>query len=469
MLRKWFSFLLLLILGVIAVLSLLHRHTPRVPLDSDPSIHGYVIALRYSGQQGAGMKALLSLQRWVRDVRLPVKIVEPFILTSVLGAYKSSAAQEFKFSDLFDLTRFNDVSRSEGVAELISWDTYVAQSPSNAVLVKFISYVPANRTTPVPSPKVVWSVEPGGKKCWKGEYFPNIKKFKINYETLCFVRVVIAHFRFASSHTISSEEVCRYMLSGLDPSNLTLVFNLWRGPWKVFDPLLPPPASCRYYSDRFNYHFIRNESALLMKEKLKDSPKLLSDIKRYQGMFLNRSAEMSYVAVMLRAEHAVLRNNRFSRRNKNLNESVHTRLRHCLDEAAVKAESVMKELGTQDVFVTADIGVYGSHSWSRTMELIRSTPEELAIIRTEIKDTVSRLYRKKWRLDEWEKTFSLATGGLDDSGYVAALQRGVASKASCLVLLGGGSFQTLALDNYLNRKKSCVQYVCIDKIGSRIN
>ena len=463
MLRKRFSLLLLLILGVIAVLSFLHPNIYRVHLDVDPSIPGYVIALRYSGQQGAGMKALLSLQRWVRDVRLPMKIVEPFIVKSVLGAFKNSAAQEFKFSDLFDLAQFNDVSRSEGVAELISWDTYVAQAPSNAVLVKFI--IPANRTSPVPSPKVVWSVQPGREKCWKGEYFPKIKHFKINYEKLCFVRVVIAHFRFLSSHTISSDEVCRYVLSGLDPSNCTLVFNLWRGPWKVFDPLLPPPASCRYYSDRFNYHFIRNESALFIKEKLKESPRLLRDIKSYQGMFLNRSAAMSYIAVMLRAEHAVLRN----WRNKNLNDPVHTQLRHCLDEAAVKAESIMKELGTQDVFVTADIGIYGSHSWSKTMGLIHSTQEELATIRTEIKDTVSRLYRKKWMLDEWEKTFSLATGGLDDSGYVAALQRGVASKASCLVLLGGGSFQTLALDNYLNRNKSCVHYVCIDKIGSRIN
>ena len=42
------------------------------------------------------------------------------------------------------------------------------------------------------------------------------------------------------------------------------------------------------------------------------------------------------------------------------------------------------------------------------------------------------------------------TGGIKDHGYVAALQRTIASRANCLVLVGGGNFLKLALGDYLN-------------------
>ena len=454
MLRKRVILVLLLILGAIMVLSFLNRQIPRVPLDSEP---GYVIALKYIGQQGSGVKALLSLQRWLRDVRLPMKIVEPFIVKSVLGAFKSSTAQELKFSDLFDLTHFNEVSRSEAVAEIVPWDTYVTQAPHNAVLIQLIKY--ADRTALVPSPKVLWYVEEGGKPCWDGGDV-NFQKFLNSHKEFCFVRVVAVHHnKSESAANLSSEEICRSVLSGLDPSSLTLVFTHWRGSWNAFDPLLPPPASCQFYSNRFNYYFGRNETAQL-KKKLRDSPRLLRDIRNYQKMFLTKAESLPYVAVMIRTEHVLVKNYRISLQNKTLNPSPHAQLQQCLDKAVTKAHSVMKELRTQNVFVAADVGIYGSHSWNRTMQKMKSSMKKMDIVLRSIKNTVSRLYRKQWTFDEWEKTFSLATGGLDDSGYMAALQRGVASKASCLVLLGGGSFQKLALDSYLNRKMSCIHYVC---------
>ena len=435
------------------MLSFLNRQIPRVPLDPDPSIPGYVITLRYIGQQGGGIKALLSLQRWLRDVRLPMKIVEPFIVKSVLGAFKSSDDEDFKFSDLFDLTHFNEVSRSEGTAEIVPWDTYVTQASHKAVLIQLIKYESANLTALAPPPKVLWYVQKGEKRCLDHGGV-NFQNFLISYKKFCFVRVVAVYYKFDSSPNLSSEQICRSVLFGLNPSSLTLIFMQWRGPWKASDPVLPLSASCQ-----FNYYFERNESAKL-KQKLRDSPRLFSDIKNYQNMFLKKDKSLSYVAVMIRTEHVLVKSYQASLQNNTLKPSPHVQLQQCLDEAVTKAHSVMKELGTQNVFVTADIGIYGSHSWNRTMQKMTSSMKELATAVRSIKNIVSGLYRKQWTFDEWERTFSLATGGLDDSGYVAALQRGVASKASCLVLLGGGSFQKLALNNYLSRKKSCFHHVC---------
>ena len=57
----------------------------------------------------------------MRDVNLPLTVVEPFVQDSFLGTYRKSF-QELKFSDMFDLDNFNRVSRSEGVPELIPWE-----------------------------------------------------------------------------------------------------------------------------------------------------------------------------------------------------------------------------------------------------------------------------------------------------------------------------------------------------------
>ena len=66
----------------------------------------------------------------------------------------------------------------------------------------------------------------------------------------------------------------------------------------------------------------------------------------------------------------------------------------------------------------------------------------------------------------WEETFVTAADGVTTPGYIAALQRTLASQANCLVLMGGGHFQDLALQEYKRlhpvKKKACVHYVCVD-------
>ena len=70
-----------------------------------------------------------------------------------------------------------------------------------------------------------------------------------------------------------------------------------------------------------------------------------------------------------------------------------------------------------------------------------------------MKRAVERLYegREGWNFDQWEQRFIDSLGGVTDRGYVAALQRVLASssKAACLVLMGGGRFQELSLESYL--------------------
>lgn len=429
-------------------------HAAEVPSAADQPRLGYIVAMRYSGQQGAGVSALFSLQRWVKDVRLPMVIVEPFIQNSVLGIHRRSFA-DVKFSEMFDLENFNRVSRSEGVAEVVPWETYLARSPVNAILVKTRG-VP--RPGPVPKPVVEWSARPNSGECWQ-----SVDGRNYTLETnrrVCYVRVVVSFFMFVSSHTLSAEEVCSTVLGGLEPTSVTVVFTLWRAPWKVDSPPSPLPP-CTYATGAEGSEV--NESVSVV-SKLQDSSRLLRDVESYQKQFLKSSSNGSYVAVMLRGEHAVRMLYQSKRASPHFNLSV--QLEDCLGQAMAETSGVLEGLGTRDVFVTADVGFYGSSSWRSTISPDRSSEGELERVMEQIKHAVERIYKDKWTFDQWEKSFSQATGGIEDRGYIAALQRAIASRATCLVLFGGGSFHVLALRSYVDNRGSlehCVHFVCLDR------
>ena len=75
----------------------------------DEQSHGYIMNLNYPGQQGSGMRTLVSLQCSMGSFGLPMYIVEPFIVKSTLSSLEGS----LRLSDYIDLNHFNTASRNE--------------------------------------------------------------------------------------------------------------------------------------------------------------------------------------------------------------------------------------------------------------------------------------------------------------------------------------------------------------------
>ena len=48
------------------------------------------------------------------------------------------------------------------------------------------------------------------------------------------------------------------------------------------------------------------------------------------------------------------------------------------------------------------------------------------------------------------ESFTESIGGIEDSSYIAALQCTLASRAECLILVGGGMFQELTMKKYMS-------------------
>ena len=369
------------------------------------------------------------------DLRMP--IVEPFVQDSIAGGLREGY-DGVRFSDMFDLETFNRVSRTEGAADVVPYSTYLTHAPYEAVFVQ-MDGLKMRDSHQVPPPEVVWAAELGSGQCFQPDFDASITlpHYRDGHH-YCYVRVVRGYHQILKRNAISAEEFYSTVLGGREPRALTVVLSLWRTPWQVKD--------CPEVT-----HTI---------PKIQDSPRLQEAVHRYRQRLLPPSGQ--FVAVMLRAEHAYL----MIQSRINQGRPTNYTLQRCLDEVTAKARTVMVERNTSSVFVTADVGLYGTNTWMWALH--NPHKHEFPAITAQVQEAVERLYAGSWSFQEWEDSFAEATGGVKDRGYVAALQRVLASQAACLVLLGGGSFQALSLTSYLHRTAGqphtrCVHLVCMDR------
>ncbi len=107
------------------------------PLSTSPS-HWYVLVVNTIGQQTAGLKSLLSIQRMIGSFELPMYVVEPFIEKSVVHTCLPQANPDklLSFHDFYDIARYNDASRNQGWAEMVSLDNYTHNATLNVIYVR---------------------------------------------------------------------------------------------------------------------------------------------------------------------------------------------------------------------------------------------------------------------------------------------------------------------------------------------
>ena len=131
-------------------------------------------------------------------------------------------------------------------------------------------------------------------------------------------------------------------------------------------------------------------------------------------------------------------------------------------------KKLQANIGHGNIFVTADIGKYGSNTWH---QMVRSWDRNLTSgVLEVIKRTVTTLYSNSWTFEEWEQSFGTASGGIEDQSYIAALQKGIAGRARCLLLFGGGGFQLVALYDvtYLNISHNCATGISCFTMSSQL-
>ena len=115
-----------------------HKTSITVTTSCDAALHqrqllrGYLVNLKYDGQQGSAEHALVLQQCWLGAFNLSIHIVEPFLRQTVYQGYPPPQLDGplLVFSDLHDLDHYNNVSQSRGSAQ-------VATCLSSTPIIKF--------------------------------------------------------------------------------------------------------------------------------------------------------------------------------------------------------------------------------------------------------------------------------------------------------------------------------------------
>ena len=102
----------------------------------------FILTVRFGGQQGAGLLALVSQQCFISDLGIPAYIVEPFLDDSVLyhtDLKTTDSRNKLKFSDLFNLDTFNRESQKLGYEPIVRLEYFLNQVPDKAIIVELQS------------------------------------------------------------------------------------------------------------------------------------------------------------------------------------------------------------------------------------------------------------------------------------------------------------------------------------------
>lgn len=355
---------------------------------------GYVLSLGYYDQVTCAAKRMATLQCWANHSDMSV--VEPFVHTTYLEAHpkEPQVSSNVRFQNLFNITAWNARCREASFSELVSWESFIEKAPREVTLVQII-YRPMNESG-----------------CTYRHLAAFWQKWLMEHQFRLSHNVCID---FTQQDSLTLHEFNSLIFQQL-PSTSTVIFNEWRGipggHESLYIPVQYPKCG---NSDRFF-------------EFLTPNHLILQTADRYIQQYLSTD----YVGVMLRWEYPV----RLSKH----------RGMHCLNATIQRLQSLQAKNRFNAAFLTVDLGKYGSTTFQK---LLTRTGEYDKIYNDSMKLMHFMNYRKSISLAEYEKQFS-DISGTDNPQHIALLQKTVAAKAKCLLLVGWGRFQHHALVMWKN-------------------
>lgn len=403
-------------------------------------LRGYLVNLKYDGQQGSAEHALVLQQCWLGAFNLTINIVEPFLRQTVYQGYPPPQLDGpvLVFSDLHDLDHYNNVSQSRGFAPVATWEDFIENSPRNVIFVNFDSKY---------SPHTEFSkacVSQNNTNCCS--LLPKQDSMEFFVENrFCIVKIVDLH---AWRHNLSNQNLIETLFAPWKPEEVTLIFSHWM----QANSAQHLPACFRVFRRS------------VMTNLLQPSKQLLDEAMAYRKTFLGGNVTLS---VMMRVERVIEQSTEgghavIARQNKTTRKAY-------IDKCFETLFETLDLLGNKGrAFVTTDIGKFSSNSWRRILSELNYSNTEAEYVFTRTRTAVERLVNDQFT--NWENTFIHSTSNTKhwkSSAYIAALQRTIASRSDCLLLFGGGNFQEVALSAYLhnhpNKVTQCVHIVCASR------
>ena len=400
----------------------------------------YILTRTFGGQMTRAIKNMMLQQCWAGYLGHTSYVVEPFSAHSNLyhspsfwsDVAKGKLHKATRFSGLYDLQYYNQKSRENKSAQLVTWENFLENAPREVVILNTATQSCTNSSSEKVKLLSTCSLSKEVQDLISG-----LKKYNFKVVNMTCVSCSDSYSR------ISLTELHDDLLARQQASNVTILINMWRNFQKTTQ-WLQLPQFCS-----------RNEASSSL-TRLRPSQFVIDHTQYYKTTFIKSKM---YVAMMFRIER-FLTEQEMERTNDTLSSCVNNSL-----EIHNRLTESRMDMGT---FLTLDVGRFGSQIMQnyRAVSKLAAVVEDTAkTISSLAEQTVKHIYNGRFTLKAWEDTFIEATGGITEMGYIAMLQRDIATEADCLILMGGGYYQQVAAYQYFKNHPDpsswCLYYVCV--------
>ena len=374
---------------------------------------GYVMASSYSDQMTGSMANVVSLQCWAASLGTDVRVVEPFLVRSILGVnmyatYRNASVEEnnsVKLGDIYDQNQWEKITKGKGYAPLITWKHFLEHSQRNLILV-------GQECTG----------KSGVKKCFDcgresrdfardGEMFAMKYGFQV-VRKVCYPPKVLSESKFK-----------KLIYGKYKPHEAAVIYKRWGGVLR---------GDFKWRVGIAGKHVNRCSRGRNFFE-MPVSPTITQDSAKYIHKYLPESDPKGYISVMLRMEHFVINRGGFRGKSK---DQILSAIMQCYNSISKNVIELKQKYKVNSVFLTMDCRKHGSRYFSEKLK---------SPIMKMVADSVPKLYQMLYgnssTLEKWDESFD-TTASSTTPGYVAMLQKHMAAKGTCLLTAGGGVFQS---------------------------
>ena len=400
---------------------------------------GYIVTLSYGSydQQTVAACSVFVQMCWLKSFGLnsEMVLVEPFAKSSHLESNPEAwTAVEHHDKHRDDIMRYSDYfdlqyMQAHESTKMVSWEQFLKNAPRNVVAVTVQDLNGESTKCFGTISKPMLSCKSGPRNQTQIDHFTsgcdttevdNAARYLKKFGFTVIKNVCLNCGRGLPSTGYSPNDITALIVDGIDIHNTTVIITQW-----TYATSLVKNCEIHKYCSVLNNCKSQNS-------KLMPSARLKEDANHYLKEVLN--ATSISVAIMIRTERLFWKLKTAARVIQSL-----TSVLDVYTDIITKNRGIL--LPGAKPLITIDIGTFGTSSYDARYTNytdIVSTFEYL----------LSNLYSDEWNLEFYEKGLVTATGGVKDSGYIAGLQRVLASQARCIVLYGAGYFQGLAEHYY---------------------
>ena len=379
-------------------------------ISTGPITEPMVLSLSYWEQTGNALNSLFNLQCWASSVNI-TKVLEPSIVSfRAKSTFQLTSSKSMTFEDLFNISHWNMMSIKRSYSTLVPMSYFKTHAAKKVVYVHimYAEYWPDSCVTI--SKKVT-------------DYLP-----KNGFHLVKSVCIDFAHYH---DNVLSEAEFHDKIFEGIG-HDVTLIFNEWRG-IRDSQRVALKGRNCKSYLSSMTYIAFSDHqpSVVTYRPHNSTSPIVVSQhILSYTNRFVHKylSGE-KYIAIMMRTEKI-----------KNSKMSGSLEKNSCASGILSDWKSMAERNNITKTLLFSDTGKHGSTGWQNAGNAGR-------FVRY-IQDTVGAYFTT----DKVNSILEQITGS-KNSVQIALLHQQLVAHATCVVMVGGGTFQSFTLNQYAHLHK----------------